>query len=158
MQMNRQETIVSSRNFKVRDIQLNTLYKNMFNSEMTYNDIKSMKRFLKRRTDTDNLDKKSTVPKKHWEKAIKTTIASSIDHDEIIAGLSTLIAEPRHIGTPLNPYRPNKARRYINRPISASKRKSQLKPNRIICNTEIGKYFLFNYYLKLRLGVFQCKI
>jgi hypothetical protein len=109
----------------------------MFNVQVTNNEIKSMKRFMKRIVAVDNLAKKYQVPKKYWRKAIKTTIVSTVNVDAMVAELSTIVAEPRRIDTPLYASRINKKRIYINRPVSPSKYRDRLKINRYKCNTEI---------------------
>lgn len=118
-------------------MQENSLYKKMFNVQVTNAEIKSMKRFMKRKAAVDNLTTKYLVPKKFWKEAIKTTIASTAYIDEMVARLSTIVAEPRMIGTPLYASRSSKRRSYINRPVSPSKYKDRLKINRLVCNTEI---------------------
>ena len=56
MNVNKRKSILnSSKAVTLRDIQYNTLYKDIFDSKTTNFDIKNMKRFIQRKINNDNL-------------------------------------------------------------------------------------------------------
>lgn len=103
----------------------------MFPSKAPNNEIKSMKRYMKRKLENDDLSKRVRVPLKYWTSALRRSDLKNI---------CTLIGEPKNIGTPLQYEFSSKKRVYIKRPISPTVNKGMLHINRIIYNTEIVVY------------------
>lgn len=126
----------NTQHVKFLDIQFNNMYKQIFDSKCSNKDIKSMKRFIKRKLENDDLCRKSTVPYFHWKKALKSQHKTVSNENVNINSISTLIGQPRLIGTPENNTF-QKHREYIKRPISAKRNKNFLKMNRILVNSKI---------------------
>lgn len=137
MHKSQRQTLFSNTQYiKFLDVQFNNMYKQIFDSKSTNKDIKSMKRYIKRKIENDDLCLKSTVPDSHWKKVLKSSHKTVTTEDDYINSISTLIGQPRLIGTPENNTF-HKNREYIKRPISARRNKRFLKVNRIIVNSEI---------------------
>lgn len=129
--------LVSSKNIIQRSEYLDNLYKNIFNVNVSNQDVKSMKRFMRRKFENDNLNKKVRVNKKHWNKLMRISTRSSIKLQRYLENISTLVGEPRLISSPISGGIITKTRAYVNRPISARRNKEKLKINKIRYNTEI---------------------
>jgi hypothetical protein len=135
--MNRKHSTLNDRNNIKRTDYLNNLYRNIFSVMVTNKDVKSMKRFMRRKFENDNLFKKVKADPKYSDKLIKTNAHSSIKYKRYLNDISTLVCEPRFIDTPMSGEMSCKTRAYVNRPISARRNKDKLKINKISYNTEI---------------------
>lgn len=60
-----------------------------------------MKRFIRRKVEFDNLNKKKTVPKRQWARAIYQSSISTNDYGEDLLKLSSMVNQPKMIHDPL---------------------------------------------------------
>lgn len=121
----------------MQDLHFNNLYKELFNSQVSNNDIKSMKRFIRRKFAYDNLSKMEVVPEQFWNKVLGESVSLSVFKNQAMPDLNTIGGAPRNIGVPFHASVPSRTRKFVSRPISARRNQTKLKINKILYNTEI---------------------
>ena len=105
-------------------------------------DVKSMKRFIRRKIEYDDLTKKKVVPKRQWAYAIYQSSITTDRFDGELLKLSSMVHEPKMFREPIEKLKESTKKPFIKRSFSCQNKK-QPQINRVVYNTEI---MIFNEY------------
>ena len=106
-------------------------------------DVKSMKRFIRRKIEYDDLTKKKVVPKRQWAYAIYQSSITTDRFDGELLKLSSMVHEPKMFREPIEKLKESIEKPFVKRSFSCQKHKIQSQINRVVYNTEI---MIFNEY------------